>query len=311
MAETAVLYQTFITTGLISMGTYHLISTVKNYLKSPSHYSAKPYHPFTSTSSYKKYIQLYLSLVFLFFSFLHQTLISSHTDLLLKGNTPVHKFISLQYAAVSVLFILLCLAILLSETTLLLPFSNDLFFALASGVFFFQYYVSSSAAQFQISDLQAHCDSVSAKISAVSSLLSFLLACFPKLFVADVLLCGSLILQGFWAMQTGLTLYVDAFVPQGCHKLLDVVTGVEGSTRCDLDDSKFRAVAILDLMFLVHVFFVMIIVLLVYALVAKMLGVRSSRFGSYEALPTVIPASASSITDSNHIQMKALTGTQA
>lgn len=206
---------------------------------------------------------------------------------------------------------ILCVSILVSESTQLLPFGNDLFFGIGSGIFFLQYYVSSTAAGFQISDLQAHCDLVSGKISALASLLCFVIACFPKLFVADVMLCGSMILQGFWAMQTGLTLYVDVFVPEGCHKLLDVVSGVEGSTRCDLDDSKFRAVSILDLMFLVHVFFVMVIVLMVYALVAKTVGVRSSRFGSYEALPTVVPASASNITDSNHIQMKALTGTQA
>lgn len=58
-------------------------------------------------------------------------------------------------------------------------------------------------------------------------------------------------------MQTGLTLYVDA--------------------RCDLDDSKFVAVAILDLMVLFHVFFMMIIMLVVYAVVAKTVGVRSSK----------------------------------
>lgn len=311
MAEIAVLYKTMVTTGMMSMGTYNLIFTIKNYLKSPPHYSAKPYHSPSSSSSYKKYTQLYLILIFLSISFIHQTLISTDTDLLLKGSTPVHKFISLQYAAVILLFIVLSLSILVSDSTQLLPFSNDLFFGLSSGIFFLEYYVSSSAAEFQISDLQAHCDSVSGRISALSSFLCFLLACFPKLFVADVALCASLILQGFWAMQTGLTLYVDAFVPQGCHKLLDVVSGVEGSTRCDLDDSKFRAVAILDLMFLVHVFFVMLIVLIVYALVAKTVGVRSSRFGSYEALPTVVSASPSTITDSNHIQMKALTGTQA
>lgn len=101
-------------------------------------------------------------------------------------------------------------------------------------------------------------------------------------------------------LQTGLSLYVDAFIPDGCHKLLDVVTGVEGSTKCDLEDSKLRAVAILDLAFVVHVMFVLIIVIVSYAVVAKSVGIR--RFGSYEALPNA---------DSSHIQMKAMTGTQA
>lgn len=96
---------------------------------------------------------------------------------------------------------------------------------------------------------------------------------------------------------------MDAFIPEGCHKLLDVVSGVEGSTKCDLEDSKLRAVAILDLVFVVHVLFVLLIVMLVYAVVAKTVGIR--RFGSYEALPNL------PIADANHIQMKALAGTQA
>lgn len=103
-------------------------------------------------------------------------------------------------------------------------------------------------------------------------------------------------------LQTGLSLYVEAFIPEGCHRLLDVVSGVEGSTKCDLEESRLRAVAILDLVFVVHVMFVVVIVMVTYAVVAKSVGIR--KLGSYEALPTAA-------TDSNHIQMKALTGTQA
>lgn len=79
---------------------------------------------------------------------------------------------------------------------------------------------------------------------------------------------------------------------------------MEGSTKCELDESKLRGVAILDLAFVIHVGIVMILVILVYGVVAKALGV-SRRFGSYEALPT---ASADTTT---HVQLKTLTGTQA
>ncbi|KAG6787325.1 hypothetical protein POTOM_008964 [Populus tomentosa] len=128
------------------------------------------------------------------------------------------------------------------------------------------------------------------------------------MFVADVGLGGAVCLQGLWMLQTGLSLYVDAFIPDGCHKLLDVVSGVEGSTKCELEDSRLRAVAILDLVFVVHVMFVVLIVMVTYGVIAKSYGVRRLG-GSYEALPTA----ASSVADSssNHFQMKALTGTQA
>ncbi|KAM1010774.1 hypothetical protein ACFX2C_046213 [Malus domestica] len=110
--------------------------------------------------------------------------------------------------------------------------------------------------------------------------------------------------HGRWVLQMGLSLYVEVFISEGCHRLLDMVNAIEGSTKCDLDESRFRAVAILDLVFLVHVMFVLLIVIVTYAVVAKSVGIR--RLGSYEALPNAAPSS-----DHNHIQMKALSGTQA
>lgn len=301
------IYHTFTSSALLSLGLYHLICTTKNHLRSPRDYSTKPYHLFTcSSQQITKHLQLYLIIICLLISFIHQTSISFDSDPLVKGRSPVHHFMSLQSAGVLFLFLILSVVILISETTNLLPFPPDLFFGTASALFFLQYFVSSSSASLQTSDLEAKCDSVSAMISALSAILCIILACNPRLFVADVGLGASICLQGLWSLQTGLTLYVDAFIPDGCHKLLDVVRGVEGSTKCDLDDSKLRASAILDLVFVVYVFFVILILIVTYAVTAKIVGVR--RFGTYEALPT---SSGSVATDTNHIQMKAMSGTQA
>ncbi|KAH8517745.1 hypothetical protein Peur_011914 [Populus x canadensis] len=302
-----VFYYIFSSAALIALALYHLISTTTAYLKSPHAYIAKPYYPFSSSHRFK-YLQLYLLILCLLVAFAHQTLVSSDSDPLLKGSTPVHRFTSLQSAAVLFLFLILSLSLLISDSTSLLPLPSDLFFALASAVFFLQSSSSASSASVQTSDLQAKCDSVSAQISALAALLCLILACQPRMFVADVGLGGAVCLQGLWMLQTGLSLYVDAFIPDGCHKLLDVVSGVEGSTKCELEDSRLRAVAILDLVFVVHVMFVVLIVMVTYGVIAKSYGVRRLG-GSYEALPTA----ASSVADSssNHIQMKALTGTQA
>lgn len=294
----ALIYHIFSSSALLSQGLYHLICTSKNHLKTPRDYVAKPYHPLPNTlHRFLRHLQLYIVILCILIAILHQLLVSADADPLLKGRTPVHLFNSLQGAAILFSFLLLCVAILL------LPLPPDLFFALASGLFFLQYSLSSSSAAVQTSELQAKCDSVAARISAFTSALCLILACQPRLFVADVALGASFCLQGLWSLQTGLTLYVDAFIPEGCHKLLDVVSGVEGSTKCDLDDSKLRAIAILDLVFVLHVFFVMVIFLVVYTALAKTLGIRS-RFGSYEALPNAA-------VDSNHIQLKSMAGTQA
>ncbi|XP_022750412.1 uncharacterized protein LOC111299471 [Durio zibethinus] len=297
------IYQLFASSTLLSLGLYHLICTTRNFLKFPQSYSAKPFHPFPFSSNLRlKHLPLYFLILCLFIAFLHQSFTSFDPDPLLKGRTPVHRFTTLHSAAVLFLFFILSLSLLLSESSSLLPLPTDLFFAFASAFFFLQYSVSTAAASVQTSDLQAKCDSLSARISSLASLMCLILACYPKLFVAEAALGAALCLQGLWELQTGLSLYVEAFIPEGCHKLLDVVSGVEGSTKCDLDESRLRAVAILDLVFVVHVILVVIIVMLTYAVVSKAVGIR--RLGSYEALPT-------NSADSNHIQMKTLTGTQA
>ncbi|KAL3644070.1 hypothetical protein CASFOL_012002 [Castilleja foliolosa] len=300
----SLIYQIFSSSALLSQGLYHLISTTRNHLKSPREYTAKPYHPVHSHRfPFLRHSQLLLIILCLFIALIHRLFISSYADPLLKGRTPVHLFTSLHSAAVILAFILLAVALLLSDATSLLPLPSDLFFAIASALFFLQYSLSTSSSAVQTSDLQAHCVSVSATISALTSVLCLTLAVQPRLFVADVALGASFCLQGLWALQTGLSLYVDAFIPEGCHKLLDVVSGIEGSTKCDLEDSKLRAVAILDLVFVLHVLIVLLIFLVVYSVLAKSLGIRS-RFGSYESLPNTA-------VDSNHIQMKAIAGTQA
>lgn len=305
----AFLYHMISSFALLSLGLYHLISATLTYLKSHhSSYSAKSFHPFpppSPSSSRLRDLQLYLIVLSLLVAFTHQLIVSSETDPLVKGHTPVHRFISLQSAAVLFLFLILAIFLLLSESCFLPSFPTDLIFGLASVLFFMQYSVSAAAASVQISDLEGKCDAVSARISAVTALLCLILAFQPRAFVADVGLGAAICLQGLWVFQTGLSLYVDAFIPEGCHRLLDVVDGVEGSTKCDLEESKFRAVAILDLIFLVHVMVVVFIVMITYAGVAKCVGIR--RWGSYDALPnTTSPPENNSV-----IQMKALTGTQA
>ncbi|EOA22690.1 hypothetical protein CARUB_v10003394mg [Capsella rubella] len=305
------MYKLFASASLLTLGLYHLICTFFHLLKSPQSYAAKPFYPFPRLSSVTgnnhnhhrlQNLPLFILVLSLFVAFLHETLISFYSDPLVKGSTPVHRFSSLNSAAVFFLFLIIAVYYLLSDSTSLTPLPSDLLFALASVGFFLHYSAASSSASIQTSDLQAHCDSLSARISALCSLLCLLLACRSRLFIADAALAAAICLQGLWQLQTGLSLYVDGFIPEGCHRLLDVQSGVEGSTQCDVQDSKLRAVSVLDLMFTVHVVLVVVLIFVTYTMVVMAAGVR--RTGSYEALPT-------NSADSNHIQMKSLTGTQA
>lgn len=129
-----------------------------------------------------------------------------------------------------------------------------------------------------------------------------LLALRPKLFLVDVVLCMGIILQGTWLFQIGLYLYVEDYIPQGCHYRLDLPTGIDGSTVCDVEVSRIRAVALMNLAFNFHVIMVVCFSVLMFALVAKVHGPR--RAGpAYEP----ITVSRDAISDADiSVQMKPL-----
>ncbi|CAN6470506.1 unnamed protein product [Victoria cruziana] len=281
---------------LFSLGLWHLVGSARNHLRSPREFAARPWHPFTLHPRLR-HLQLHLLLAFLFVAVLYTLFVSADSDPLVKGSTPVYRFSSLQSAAVLFFFMVLSLSILLSETTTLFPFPPEFFFFVASAGFALHSSILRSSSTVT-SGIQGRCESLASSVSATTAALALVLACNPRIFVADLALGASVCLQGLWVLQTGLSLYVEAFIPEGCHRLLDVTSGVEGSTTCDLEDSRLRALALLDLVFVFHVIFVLVVVVAAYALVAKFVGIR--RFGSYEALPT------SSLSEGNHVQMKSL-----
>lgn len=122
-----------------------------------------------------------------------------------------------------------------------------------------------------------------------------ILALRPKLFLVDVVLCMAIILQGTWLFQIGLFLYVEEYIPQGCHYRLDLPTGIDGSTICDVDVVRVRAVALMDLAFNCHVICVAGFSVFAFALVAKLSG---SKCGGYD--PLVLDS------DPESVQMKPL-----
>lgn len=138
-------------------------------------------------------------------------------------------------------------------------------------------------------------------ISASSAAFSLALAVSPRLFLAEFALALSVSLQGLWSLQTVFLICVERFVPEGCHRLLEMR---DGSIRCELEESRIRAGAILDLAFVICAMFVSVVAVAVYAVFSwgGSGGGGGRRFngGSYEALPT------SNVTDLDHVQMKVM-----
>ncbi|KAJ1275725.1 hypothetical protein BS78_05G157900 [Paspalum vaginatum] len=165
------------------------------------------------------------------------------------------------------------------------------------------------AASFPASDLQAHALAVARLLllaAAAASLCASLAAAAPRgtaaagaHFAAEAALACAGAVGGLWAAQSGLSLYVDACVPAGCHRLLDVGGAAPPATRCDVEEARLRAVAVMDLALSVHCVVVAAVAAAVLLGVARWFGVdsgagvgRRHNGSSYDALPTVASAGA-------------------
>ncbi|XP_047053672.1 uncharacterized protein LOC124659903 [Lolium rigidum] len=165
------------------------------------------------------------------------------------------------------------------------------------------------AAAFPASDLQAHALSVAALLLAAAGAASLLAALSPPRtahhFLAQTAFAFAGTVGGLWALQTGLTLYVDACVPVGCHRLIDAA--LAPATRCDVEDARLQGVAVMDLMLSVHCLVAVAAVAGLYLGVAKCCGVdaggrrQNGAGGSYEALPMV--TSSGAIQEMEHLPM--------
>ncbi|RRT46486.1 hypothetical protein B296_00047105, partial [Ensete ventricosum] len=244
--------------------------------------------PSPPTAHLHRNFPLYLAVLSLLVTVaVHVCLFSAH-----GGSAASQRFSYLESAA----------ALLLSASFLLLPLSTDVVFLLAALAFA----LLSATSAYSQPELQSNCDAISSFISAASAAAALVVAVAPKHFVVELALAASVALQGLWSFQTGLSLYVEAFIPEGCHRLL----GLRGisSTRCDIESSRLRAAAILDLFFTLHATFIAIVTSIVYATVTRAYGgnglVRRHNGGSYDALPTSL--SAGRLSDMDHIHMKAL-----
>eukprot|EP00256_Glycine_max_P067447 XP_025982042.1 uncharacterized protein LOC100791374 [Glycine max] len=211
----SLVYQVISSAALFTLGIYHLITTTRNYLKSPLSYAAKPFHPFP----YPRRLPLYLVITSLLLAMAHHLLISADADPLVRGATAVHRITSLQSAASLFLFLLLALALLLADASpALLPLPPDLSFALASALFLLHASPrlrprlapkpppSKAKMPLRLPPRLSHLSAPPLPPPSPRS---------PGCFPADVALSAAFRLRGFWAFRAGSHFYANAFIPEG------------------------------------------------------------------------------------------------
>ncbi|OAE35159.1 hypothetical protein AXG93_4461s1380 [Marchantia polymorpha subsp. ruderalis] len=248
-----------------TFGLWHLFSASVNYLRHPREYCARAWQPVPFVSGKLRSLELYVLLITIPMAIFYELGISTSFEPLENGVIPIYRIASFQHSVVLLMFWLFAALVLLSESTSALPLPYELPFVLIGLAFLVELTVIGQEAALN-AGLEGKC----------YVLLSF-------------------VIGGSWLFQTGLSLYVENFIPEGCHRLLDLPGGVNGSTQCDLDEAKLRARGLMGFAFNCHVTLVVLFGVLALGMVARLQGYRR---GGYDPISLDM--------DNDHMQLKPL-----
>lgn len=255
----------------LALGVWRLRCSCLSCTRSPSSFIARAWHP-TSDQGALKHAELYFLLLSLPLSMGYELAMATNADPLVKGSTPTFRmatFLHLSFLLLIALFVSVSIFSASRTTESKSPSPpHTIPFLLATLAFALQWKILNFDALIT-PGLESECIALLAHVAGITSLLCGLLALQPHLFLADMCLAMAILLQGFWRLQTGLSLHVDGFVPRGCHRLLNVPGLVEGSTQCDLDLDRSRAVMLMDLLFIIYILFVVLVTVIAYGIIAK------------------------------------------
>ncbi|CAM6105168.1 unnamed protein product [Calypogeia fissa] len=262
------------------LGLWHLISASVTYLRFPREYCARAWQPLPFVTGRLRSLELYILLVAIPFGIFYEIGISTGFHPLENGVIPLYRIATFQHSIVLVMFWVFALLALVSETTQILPLPVEIPFVLLGISFLMEFNIVADEAA-QNSGLEGKLYLCLLLIIGSCAVCSFLLAWNPRTFYLDFLFGMTLILHGTWLFQIGFSLYVEKFIPEGCHRLLDLPGGVNGSTQCDLDDVKVRAMELMGFALNCHVVSVVLFSVLTLGVVARVLGYRQ---GGYDPL---------------------------
>lgn len=259
--------QLVVSLAMVALGLWHLCCCSRAFLKSPRDFCARTWHPCPPRF---RHLELYCELLAVSFALLYQGIALSTCA---QGSTA--QILGLQLFVMLLMFFLVLLITLISDSTAALPLPNELLFLLLGVAFSVEWMVLDRLADPKLA-LERECFVLLGVLAALGAGSCLLLAWRPKVFIVNLVLCASISLQGTWLLQTGLSLFYESFLPEGCHRLSS------GSTQCDVDAAKLRAIALMDLAFLVHIILMICAFAFVYGLISRVGGYR--RNGGYDAL---------------------------
>ncbi|KAI4345874.1 hypothetical protein L6164_012962 [Bauhinia variegata] len=244
------------------VGVRRLLFSSSLYLKSPSHYRSKIWY--FSQPRWKN-LDLYILMIAL--------PIASFSELFIFlsfSGHPTYRFAFLHQAFAVLIFWALLILIIIQEYIGTSFISESYVFIFAGISFLVDYSVIGKG----IAGLGAVVYGFLGGLTLVCAGACFYLSVKPTAFFADFFLSSGMVFKGTWLLQSGLSLYTDAFGLKGCQKILPASPLEDIDVKCDLDEDSLRGITLMHFLFTVHGILVMILSVGLFGLLASNWNLR-------------------------------------
>ncbi|KAB2095300.1 hypothetical protein ERO13_A01G025700v2 [Gossypium hirsutum] len=244
------------------IGIRRFLCSSSHFLKNPSLFKSKPWY--FSNPKWKN-LDLYILAVALPLASFAEIFIFSS----LSGHSTYRFSFFQQFSSLSLFWILIIFLVLYDSLDHLL-FNESFIFLYACIAFLVEYYFIGVG----ITGLGTIVYNLLAQLTLLCAGCCLVLSVKKTAFFAEFLLCFGLVFKGTWLLQTGLCLYTDAFVFEGCKKMEVLPRSPNADVHCELEDDIMRGVALVNLLFAVHGILIMIISFVGFGILSSFKNLR-------------------------------------
>ncbi|GJP46445.1 hypothetical protein CLOM_g5730 [Closterium sp. NIES-68] len=247
-------------TLFLLVGLWHLRCGIKNYLAAPQAFVSRVWHPAPLPGHWSR-LELYIIVAG---SFLDMTLVELGVGTgfrpIENGGVAPGQLNNFEHASMLLMFFVLGCAVLVSETTSLLPLPQGACHIIAALAFLCEgllFSLHSTAHH----GLEPRYHLLLALCIATCVACALLAAACPHSFLLDAVGSAAIAMQGLWFWQTAMSLY-GPFIPSGCHLEPDTV-------YCDSEASEHRGMALAVLQFIALLASTLVLALVYYGMAAR------------------------------------------
>lgn len=274
--------------GFVLIGIWHLFNTIRIYIEAPWDFQSRPWFPTRWRGKHVKYLEL-LAIIFGSCTSIAAELFicpAKHQPFADDWSIPSDHLNNCEHSTISLFFLCYGITCLVSDI-LKIHLPRGVLnvmgaFAFSQEFMLFHFHSADHMG------LEGHYHWLLQLPIIVGLLAALIEIAAPKAFIVSFVRSISIIFQGLWFVQMGLTLYVPSLVPTGCWMVREdghweVRCGVKGS------QADKRAKALANLYFGWYLVAVLLFSIVLYV---SMMYYHSSKQVQYEPLLSSLKADA-------------------